>query len=64
LKTYPSGNVKDIWNSVFIMCDLFNDIAKEVSHKIHVTYSEIEANNSLKFLRDVYLLPKDAKEIY
>lgn len=27
-------------------------------------YNEIEANNSFKFLKDVYLLPKDAKEIY
>lgn len=64
LKTYPSGKVKDIWESVFIMCDLFNDIAKEVSCKMHLTYNKIEANNSLKFLKDVYLLPKDAKEIY
>ena len=64
LKTYPSGKVKDIWESVFIMCDLFNDIAKDVSCKMLVTYNKIEANNSLKFLKDVYLLPKDVKEIY
>jgi aminoglycoside 6-adenylyltransferase len=64
LKTYPSGNVKDIWESVFIMCDLFNDIAKAVSGNMNVKYNEIESNNSLKFLKDVYLLPKDAKEIY
>jgi len=64
LKTYPSGKVKDIWETVFIMCDLFNDIAKEVSCNMNVQYNEIEANNSLKFLKDVYLLPKDAKEIY
>jgi aminoglycoside 6-adenylyltransferase len=64
LKTYPSGKVKDIWESVFIMCDLFNDIAKDVSSKMKVTYNEIKANNSLKFLKDIYLLPKDAKKIY
>lgn len=46
------------------MCDLFNDIARDVSCKLHVAYNEIEANNSLKFLKDVYILPKDAKEIY
>ena len=28
LKTYPSGNVKDIWESVFIMCDLFVSVKK------------------------------------
>lgn len=64
LKTYPSGNVKDIWESVFIMCDLFNDIAKDVSNNMNVKYNEIEADNSLRFLKDVHLLPKDAKEIY
>ena len=64
LETYPSGRVKDIWNAVFIMCSLFNDIAKEVSCKMNITYNEVEANNSLKFLKDVYVLPKDAKEIY
>lgn len=64
LKTYPSGEIKDIWESVFIMCDLFNDIARDVSHSMNVKYNEIEANNSLKFLKDVQLLPKDAKQIY
>ncbi|TGE35804.1 aminoglycoside 6-adenylyltransferase [Desulfosporosinus fructosivorans] len=64
LKTYSSGVVKDIWKAVFIMCDLFDGIAKEVSHIMNITYNEIEAINSLKFLKDVYLLPKNAKEIY
>jgi aminoglycoside 6-adenylyltransferase len=64
LKTYPSGVVKDIWESVFIMCDLFNDIAKEISYIMNVKYNEVEANNSLKFLKDVFVLPKDAEKIY
>ncbi|SHI50060.1 aminoglycoside 6-adenylyltransferase [Clostridium amylolyticum] len=64
LKTYPSGQVESIWESVFIMCDLFNDIAKEVSWNMEIKYNEIEANNSLKFLKHVYALPKNAKEIY
>lgn len=64
LKTYPSGVVKDIWEAVFIMCDLFNDMAKEVSLIMNVKYNEVEANNSLKFLKDVFVLPKDAEKIY
>lgn len=64
LKTYPSGVVEDIWESVFIMCDLFNDIAKEVSFIMNIKYNEVEANNSLKFLKDVFVLPKDAEKIY
>jgi aminoglycoside 6-adenylyltransferase len=64
LKTYPAGNVKDIWAAVFLMCDLFHEIAKEVSHNMLFEYDEVEAGNSLRFLKDVFLLPKDAKEIY
>ena len=50
--------------TVFIMCDLFNDIAKEVSCNMNIKYNKIEANNSLKFLKDVNVLPKDAKKVY
>ncbi len=64
LKTYPSGQVKCIWESVFIMCDLFDDIAKDIACKMNIKYNEIEANNSMRFLKDVQLLPKDAKKIY
>ncbi|KOF56614.1 MULTISPECIES: aminoglycoside 6-adenylyltransferase [Clostridium] len=64
LKTYPAGNVKDIWKAVFVMCDLFNEIAKDVSCSMNVKYNEVEANNSLKFLKDIHKLPKNAKEIY
>lgn len=64
LKTYPSGVVKDIWESVFIMCDIFNNIAKEVSFIMNIKYNEVDANNSLKFLKDVFVLPKDAEKIY
>lgn len=64
LKTYPTGQIKDIWESVFVMCDLFNKIARDIACKMNINYNEIEANNSLKFLKDVYLLPKDAKKIY
>ena len=64
LKTYPSGVVKDIWESVFIMCDLFNDMAKEVSFIMNVKYNEVEAKNSLTFLKDVFVLPKDTEKIY
>lgn len=64
LQTYPSGQVESIWKAVFIMCDLFNRIAENVSNTMEVTYNQMEADNSLKFLKDVYVLPKNAKEIY
>lgn len=64
LKTYSTGVVRDIWETVFIMCDLFDNIAKELSRTMNVKYNEIEASNSLKFLKDVHALPEGAKEIY
>lgn len=64
LQTYPQGEVKEIWKSVFIMCDLFHMVSKEVARDMNFQYNELEASNSLKFLRDVSVLPKDAKEIY
>lgn len=64
LKTYPSGEVECIWKSVFIMCDLFNDLAKDIAGIMNIEYNQIQGDNSLKFLKHVYSLPKDAEKIY
>lgn len=64
LETYSNAEVENIWQAVFNMCDLFNEVAKEVSHHMNVKYDEDEANGSLMFLRDVSVLSKDAKAIY
>ncbi|MDN5342584.1 MAG: aminoglycoside 6-adenylyltransferase [Oceanotoga sp.] len=64
LKTYSNAKSEDIWHSVFIMCDLFDKVALELSKGLNMNYNKLEAKNSLKFLKDVYKLPKDANEIY
>jgi aminoglycoside 6-adenylyltransferase len=64
LQTYPSGTVHEIWKSVFIMCNMFDTIAKEIAYNMKFKYDEIESNNSLQYLKDINTLPKDAKEIY
>lgn len=64
LKTYSSSKIDEIWDAVFIMCDLFNVVAREISGRMAVSYNQDEADNSLKFLRDVRLLPKEATSIY
>jgi aminoglycoside 6-adenylyltransferase len=64
LQTYSSADINEIWKSVFIMCDMFDGIANEIACNMYFNYNEIEAVNSLKFLKDVCVLPKDAKEIY
>ncbi len=64
LKTYSSSKIEDIWNSVFIMCELFDDMAKDLSIIFDYEYDTQEANNSFQFLKDVKILPEDADEIY
>lgn len=64
LKTYPAGNIDAIWKSVFLMCELFNQVAIKVCDEMQIIYHEAEAKNSLKFLNDVSRLPKEATLIY
>ncbi len=59
-RTYPSGSVEAIWQSLFEMCDFFDEIAKEVGGGLNYTYDEKEAHNSRLFLDCTYALPEDA----
>lgn len=64
LKTYPVADIEKCWDTVFEMCALFDDLAHEISEKYGFTYNEKEAGESLRFLKHVHELPKDAKEVY
>lgn len=63
LQTYAGGNTEDIWNSVFTMCDLFDETAQELEERWGHLYNKEEAEASFGFLKHVRTLPKDAKEI-
>lgn len=61
-KTYLSGKVKEIWESVFTMCNLFDDIANEIApKKINVTYNQLEENNSLEVFKRCKFITKGCK---
>ena len=64
LATYSIAEIESIWNSVFVMCDLFQNTAVELSRKQKFTYDFEQAENSLSFLQHVRKLPANAKEIY
>lgn len=64
LQTYINGNTEDIWRSVFIMCDFFNDVARELEGRWGHTYDAREAEASYAFLRHVRSLPKDAAAVF
>lgn len=64
LDTYANGNIDNIWHSVFVMCELFNDTACELERRWGHTYNLKEAEAGYKFLKHVQTLPKDAKEVF
>lgn len=64
LKTYINGNIEDIWQSVYIMCELFHEVAHELAERGNYDYNEKEEIASYDFLKHVHTLPKDAEEIF
>lgn len=63
IRTYPKGKLEDIWQSVFVMCDLFDEMARKVGGELNYTYQEEEAKGSRLFLDCTYELPEDASEM-
>lgn len=64
LQTYCGANVEGIWQAVFTMCDLFDEIARKVSQQLGYTYNIQEAKNSRAWLEQVKKLDSDAQNIY
>lgn len=63
LQTFPKAEVTSAWNSVFILCELFEETALKVAEEFNFNYNKEEAQRCLFFLHHVRTLPKDAKEI-
>lgn len=64
LKTYSDADVSHIWTATFIMCELFDEVAREVSKELGCAYNNEEARASMYYLEQVKSLPKDAKEVF
>jgi len=62
--TYSDGSYENIWDSVFITCELFRALAKDVAESLSYTYPADEDKNMIEYLQYVRKLPADAKEIY
>ena len=63
-KTYSDFNFDNIWESLFILSNLFRKSAEYVAQNYKYQFPEIEFSKALKFLTHVKNLPKDAKSIY
>jgi aminoglycoside 6-adenylyltransferase len=64
LRTYSLAQVNTIWDAVFNMCDLFGEIAIEVSEKLNFSYDLVEADNSKSYFKHIRNLPPNAEKIY
>lgn len=60
IDTYPQGDVDCIWQSVFVMCDFFEEIAGIVAEALDYVYPVQHACGSRKFLECTYELPQAA----
>ena len=64
LATYTKAEMEAMWDGVMGMCELFQEVADEVSEKMEFEYDKEEADNSLGYLKHVRELPKNAREVY
>ena len=63
LATYPNSDRECIWQSVFVMCRLFDEAARKVGNGLGYRYREEEAQGSRKFLDCTYGLMEGAQDI-
>lgn len=63
-QTYANGNYDELWTSIFVMCDLFRQLAVELAEKFSFTYPMVDDQNMTQYLNHIRNLPSDATEIY
>ncbi|MEH7460324.1 aminoglycoside 6-adenylyltransferase [Bacillus sp. JJ1127] len=63
-ETYSNSDYANIWESIFITCELFRILSKDVAEHFNFTYPIDDDRNMTKYLKHVRNLPSDAKEIF
>jgi aminoglycoside 6-adenylyltransferase len=58
LLTYPNAKPGKIWKSLFIMTEIFSDLAKKNAAELNFTYNLDEENKVKKYLKWAYSLEK------
>ncbi|MDF2963695.1 MAG: aminoglycoside adenylyltransferase [Paenibacillus sp.] len=64
VKTFSDAEYENIWRSLFVMCDLFREIALEVSNYYGYVYPMKDDRRVTDYLHHVKVLPQDAKGVY
>ncbi|MBG9782928.1 aminoglycoside 6-adenylyltransferase [Shouchella lehensis] len=62
--TYSGPSYEDFWRSLFIACDLFSTLARDVASQLTYPYNEEEEKHMLLYIRQVQSLSKEATEIF
>ena len=57
------GVVKDAWEAVLLMCEMFDQTARELACAFGYAYDDGEGEAAFAFLKHVKQLPKDASDI-
>jgi aminoglycoside 6-adenylyltransferase len=55
LKTYSNHELKNNWDALFLMTELFGMFSISVSDKMSFSYNQIEEKNVSNYLRELYL---------
>jgi aminoglycoside 6-adenylyltransferase len=63
-QNYSDSHYDNVWSSIFVTCELFRILAKDVAEYLMITYPIDDDRNMTEYLKRVRDLPVDAKEIY
>jgi aminoglycoside 6-adenylyltransferase len=63
-QTYSDHDYEHFWDSIFVTCNLFRTLAKEVADQLLFTYQDQDDINMTQYLQHIRQLPADAKRIF
>ncbi len=62
--TYSIADYDQMWDSIFVTCELFRILAEDVAKHLNYSYPAQDDQNMMKYLRQVRQLPRSAREIF
>jgi aminoglycoside 6-adenylyltransferase len=63
-KTYSNSDYTNMWESIFVTCELFRILAQDIAEHFTFTYPIEDDRNMTIYLKHIRNLPCDAKGIY
>ncbi|ENQ3112247.1 aminoglycoside 6-adenylyltransferase [Bacillus sp. GKis3/1] len=63
-RTFSNAEYENIWESFFVMGDLFREVANEIANTYGYRYPQDDDDKVTNYLKHVKALPKDSTSIY